>query len=270
MGGLQFTGANTIIAGAFTADVAGAILSTDPATDIDTSAANGAVSLTGLLLGDSLQHLVLEVGAGTVALESSAGDIWVDLAGGAVLGNQITTLTAGGIGTNVSLTTPDGSLAISNADSFDVGDDFVSLQAIGAGSNIDFSGGGGPLVAQQVTLNAGGSILSSGLAAIDIDTSFGATPLQLTAGGDIGDPDQSASGFGRKWLRFGDSDQRRYLRSVARPASGRSRRRRRPEQPDFVRDDGHVHSACGVGRFAGQRPRPVAFEFDWRDRAPRR
>jgi len=187
-GGLRFGANSSIRANSFTADVTGAVISDNLGIDVDTSAADGPISLTGAALGDLRRNLVLSLDSGNLSLHALSGGIQVALDGGPLSSSQIQNLSADAVGAAVSLTTLNGSLTLNNLTNFNVSDDLLSLAALGSLSNITFSGSNGPLTAAQATLQAGGSILSTSNAALDIhiNTSGGNNPLRLEAGVDIG------------------------------------------------------------------------------------
>jgi hypothetical protein len=185
-GDLHFLGTTVITAASFTADVTGPIIQAGTGTVINTSAAGGAVSLTGSSIGGSLQPIVLNPGTGNLSFHAEVGDIWLVIAGGDVVGARIANLQADGTNVIVQLTAQNGSINLNNLNYFQVADDRVTLRALGAGHNIDFSGNGGALTAAEVTLNANGSILSNGAAAMDVVATQAGASLTLTAGDNIG------------------------------------------------------------------------------------
>ncbi len=185
-GNLQFLGATVITGASLTADVAGSITQAGTGTAINTSAAGGAVSLTGSSLGISTQSIVLNPGTGNLSFHAEVGDIWLAVSSGDIVGTRILNLQADGANAAVNLTAQNGSMSLNNFSNFQVANDRVTLRVLGAGHNIDFSGSGGALTASVVTLDAAESILSSGSAAMDVVAGQAGPSLTLTAGNNIG------------------------------------------------------------------------------------
>ncbi len=183
---MHFVGSTVIAATSFTADVTGLITQDGTGAAIDTIDANGAVSLTSSSIGVSTQSIVLNPGTGNLSLHAEVGDIWLAVSSGDIVGARISNLQADGANVEVHLTAQNGSMSLNNFSDFQIANDRVTLRALGAGHNIDFSSNGGALTAAQVTLNADGSILSSGGANTDVIASQAGQALILTAGNNIG------------------------------------------------------------------------------------
>lgn len=185
-GNLAFASGTLITANSFSADFAGTIAQNGATTAVNTSAANGPITLTGGSIGSNTQHFVVQPGTGDLAIRARISDIWLDVAGGNLRGSDILNLQADATNAGVTLTVLNGALDLNDVSHFQVANDRLTLKTQGAGNHIDFSGSGGPLNGAQVALDAAGSILSSGTAAVDVSASQAGTALTLTAGVGIG------------------------------------------------------------------------------------
>jgi hypothetical protein len=179
--------------------------------DIDTSAANGPISLTAASIGQSGVPLVIHPGQGSLAL-SSSGDVYLAVSSGDLSFSQFTTLNQSGTGTTFSLAIQSGSLMIDKG-FVSLADDDLVLSAAGPAGNITVA----PttqLAGRSLTLTATGFIHGGGNSP-DLLTTTG--PIILSADGGIGTAatplsiETGATGYVRATTATGDI----YLRSPA-------------------------------------------------------
>ena len=193
-GDISISGATTLTAAAAILTATGNIVGGTATIDINTSAADGDITLSGKALGDSANSLNLSADEGEIRLMATgttavSDGIFVNLAAGDLVTNNVTMLSAAAVGASVVLSTTDGEITINSVAGWSVADDKVTLKAngtdgVGLGHNITFSGAT-TLVAAEATLDAAGSIRSGG-ATQDIDTSVANGAISLTAGTAIG------------------------------------------------------------------------------------
>jgi filamentous hemagglutinin family protein len=137
------------------------------------STGSGLVTLQGDAVGTTVAPILTDLGSGTLAATSSAGDIAIsnNTAGG-LNTSQLTGLTTGGGVQTVSIVQSAGNLTVGG--SLNVGGDTLVLGA----SAGDLLGGAGTLTAGALTLNASGLI--GGASAVNTNTSG---TLTLNSGG---------------------------------------------------------------------------------------
>ncbi len=184
-GTLNFVGAGAVTAASVTATAAGAITSGTAATDINTSAGNGAITLAGMSIGAAANALEFNNGTGTLGATASVGGIFLDRSAGALNTNTLA-LNAAGAGQTVQLSTTNAAITANGTAGFNANtadDDFV-LNARGANRNIDFTGAT-TLTAASATLTATGAI-TSGTAATDVNTSPANGNISLSAANAVG------------------------------------------------------------------------------------
>jgi hypothetical protein len=186
-GPLHFTGSGEVKANSFVATIGPEIASTTGGVIIDTSAANGLIYLQGAILGDPANELILRPGAGELQFRADSGGMWVAIDGGDLHTAQITVLAAPQ-GAPVSLRTVDGDILVDALVGLTGSNNKLLTLTAGGSGDIDFQGDAtrGALEAAELSLTAGGSILSTGTAALDIDTSQFDGAVSLEAHQDIG------------------------------------------------------------------------------------
>ncbi len=183
-GNIAFGASGQLTAKSASLSASGAVTgSSGTATDIDTSTANGAITLSGTSLGASGQPLQLRPGTGTLDLTASTGGVFVNLDAGDLLSSRLS-LDVQGAGQTIALSTTDGAITFDSTANFvATSDDNFVVAAGGTAKNVAFSGMT-TLAAHSVSLTASGAIVS-GAATTDVQTAATGT-LALVAGGDVG------------------------------------------------------------------------------------
>ncbi|MDX1947209.1 MAG: hypothetical protein SFU86_17545 [Pirellulaceae bacterium] len=191
-GGIGFSGATTLTAASIDFIAAGAITSGSASNDIDTSAANGNIRLTGQGIGAAANEIRLDRGAGLLRLTATGTNattdgIYVVQTTGDLLTGDVPILSAAATGATIFLVAENGAISIDSVSGWSISNDLVTM--IAAGGNIEFSGNI-TLVAAQVTLAAGSSILGGTSAVADINTSAANGNVALFAVDGIGQASQ--------------------------------------------------------------------------------
>ena len=184
---IAFNTAVTLTAASATLSATGPINSGTAATDIDTSAANGAISLTGTSLGTSAKPMELSPGTGTLSLTASTGGVFADLSAGNLSFSKITTLSVAGTGQSINLSTTNGSITVDRTAGFNANtqDDNFTLTTNGTSQPIAFSGA--TLTAASATLTATAAVTTTSAITPDVSTTSNLT-LSSTGVGTSGNP----------------------------------------------------------------------------------
>ena len=175
-GAIRFTGTGRLVAGSASLNAAAEVEGGTAALDIDTSAANGSISLVAGgsgRIGTLGNPLAVKPGTGALAATTNGADIYFTLPQSFTLGGFFTGPSANNIG--VTVTGANSDVLISSLLSTD---DALQLSAE---RDIVFVGAGQILTSSGADLAAGRSVLS-GNSILDLQ----ANGLSVVAGGSIG------------------------------------------------------------------------------------